>query len=118
GAIFLDERTGLSRIVNSTLSGNRADRWGGAISMAAGGLTLVNATVTGNTATTGWGGGVMAIWWDTPVVRLSNSIVAGNSAGGVPSDLYANNRPGWLISLGHNLIGSGDGDPGAPVANP
>jgi predicted outer membrane repeat protein len=105
GAILLDDRTGLSRIVNSTLSGNQAVSGGTAITIKDGAVTLVNDTITRNT-TTGGGGVAILAHWNTPVVRMANTIVAGNATDGVQYDIYVDGRPGGLVSLGHNVVGT------------
>jgi hypothetical protein len=60
---------------------------------------LSNATVTGNTAN-GEGGG---IWFEYPYYTLGieSTIVAGNTAGGNPDDIFA---PGGTAEGSHNLI--------------
>jgi len=116
GALYLDERSGVSRISNSTFSGNRTVRHGGAISLRTGQLALNNVTVTGNTAA--YGGGVATAWGnDNPNLRLrlANSIVAANTTGGGPVDLEVGS-PSFLVSLGSNLIGSGAGSHGVFVS--
>ena len=86
--------TGVS---NSTISGNTAAVHGGGISNdGAGSITVVNSTVTANTATGGLGGGV----YDVATADLGNTIVAGNFGAADGRDLS-----GSLTSLGNNLIG-------------
>ena len=67
--------SGVLSVVNSTISGNSADVDGGGIDGSAGSsIIIVNSTIVGNSAATG--GGISS---DGPV-QLRNSIVAGNSA--------------------------------------
>jgi hypothetical protein len=114
GGIFLDDRVGTSRIVNSTFSGNTAVERAGAIGLFGGGLTLVNVTVTGNIAW--YGAGTAQFWNGDATLRLSNSIVAGNSRpDGVPNDVQLDPSE-QLISLGHNLIGTAETAQGAFIA--
>ena len=84
-------------ITNSTISGNTALNDGGGISQPSAGpavITVVNSTITDNSAANN-GAGIMLSGGD--VVRLKNTIVAGNS----------NNHDiqGSIQTLGNNLIG-------------
>ncbi|MFP6763694.1 MAG: choice-of-anchor Q domain-containing protein, partial [Planctomycetaceae bacterium] len=86
--------TGVS---NTTITGNTAAVHGGGISHAgAGSITVVNSTVTANTASGGLGGGI----YDVAAAELANTIVAGNFGAADGRDLS-----GSLTSLGNNLIG-------------
>ncbi|RYG66641.1 hypothetical protein EON80_15040 [bacterium] len=92
---------------NSTLIGNKANYDGGAINNSSGNLVIESSTITGNQANTGSGifsGGKSA----TPgpsdaIVRVTNSIIAGNAMADVvyiaPISPYE--------SGGFNLIGNG-----------
>ncbi len=64
-----------------------------------GAATLTNCTVSGNSAN--YGGGAYGN------ITLGNTIVAGNSAGNSGPDVF-----GSVTSLGHNLIGDGQGADG------
>jgi len=116
-----------------TLSGNMA-RTGGGLLRIRGTLTLRNCTISGNTATqaSGDGGGGIGDSGGQPTtlvnsttifnngaaatdggggivaggagIRLTNTIIAGNTGGGTPSDIV-----GTLISESHNLIGKATG---------
>jgi hypothetical protein len=93
---------GTLTLVESTLSNNnafaRVSAEGGGISNF-GTVAVTSCTLSGNA--TGIGGGIAD---DTPgTVRLQNTILAGNSATASADVL------GALNSLGHNLIGIGDG---------
>lgn len=81
-------------IRNSTISGNQA-QMGGAIGNDSGGqITLNSSTVTLNI-----GGGIMEVNRDPRLIKLQNTILAGN----IGSDCT-----GTLSSLGHNLFGRFD----------
>jgi predicted outer membrane repeat protein len=90
-------------LTNSTVSGNSAAQNGGGIRAAA--VTLLNDTITNNSAHTG--GGVFLADMGTSSVR--NTIIAGNFVdhGGAGPDLS-----GAFNSDGHNLIGDGTGSTG------
>ena len=76
--------TGSVTLTNSTVSGNTASNFGGAI-RGLGSVTLTNSTVSGNTAVV-FGGGIFG----NGSVTLTNSTVSGNTAvvsgGGIYSD--------------------------------
>ena len=100
---------GNTNLTNCTISDNVADNYAGGIS-AAGKTNLTNCTVSGNVAagTSGYGtGGV----YGGIGLTLTNTIIAGNSdtVGDPDCTLY---QP---ISLGHNLIGNGNGCNLAPA---
>ena len=82
-------------IVNSTISGNRASD-GGALYVQSGVVTLNNATLTGNHAQDGEGGGIHG------AATAANTLIAGNL--GAKPDCA-----GTLTTLGYNLIGVGSG---------
>lgn len=92
-----------SIIANTTLSANEAGEDGGAITVGIGNrANLVNSTVTGNRADSngdGFGDGGGIYLWASP----NNSIIAGNfrGTGSVPSDLTHTTTPGGF----NNLIG-------------
>jgi hypothetical protein len=90
-------------------TGDGSSGFGGGVWVSAGfapgSLTLVNTTVSSNTAVAG-GGGVVAWYYDvyTPTARLQNSIIANNQA---PAGAGCWNYQGDLVSQGYNLE---DGD--------
>ncbi|HEV7646032.1 MAG TPA: Calx-beta domain-containing protein [Pyrinomonadaceae bacterium] len=91
---------GTLNFFNSTLSGNTSGSIGGAIYYTFQGAsngTISNCTITGNHAPNG--GGVM-IWNGQSVVRIRNSILAGNTGSQGP-DLY-----GTIYSSGYNILGT------------
>lgn len=129
GAIYND--VGTLMVTNSTFSANRAeggsydnetwrrmgDALGGAIYTLVSDTFLMNCTIVSNTAAAGTGGGVLAeahgggVYSDSDdggYLSLKNTIIAGNDA---ISSYYATTNldvGGAFLSLGHNLIGSGD----------
>lgn len=107
GAIFSDSTDSLT-LRNSTLSGNSALNDGGGIYLSSTKLTLENCTLTENLADSnadgiGYGGGLAE---DGSIVRIGNTILAGNSCG---SSKGAKDFAGTLSSLGGNLVGTNDG---------
>jgi predicted outer membrane repeat protein len=85
---------------NSTVSGNSAGGQGGGINVTIG-LTLLNVTVTDNSAHVGGG-----IFYNGEGSSVRNSIIAGNL---VDLDGAGPDVSGTLTSGGHNLIGNGSG---------
>jgi Tol biopolymer transport system component len=102
-------------IINSTISGNRCGpnlpqttiiRQGGGIYKSQGALlTLVNSTITGNSAM--HGGGIRTEVFNLPILR--NTIVAENFAVSVNGGLPLREIAGQAISQGNNLIGDNTG---------
>ncbi len=91
-------------MTNSTISNNVTGGTGGAGGglYAAGPTTLTNVTITGNQAASGHG--VRNDFFGS--VSMRNTLVARNGGAGAP-DLF-----GSFTSLGHNLVGNGDGSSG------
>ncbi len=110
GGIFNDSASGDVVLVNSTISGNRANG-GGSTTGAGGGLrteggnvTLTSVTVGMNTASVGGG---LSIGGGS--ITIGSSIVSGNTAGTDP------NVSGVFVNNGNNVVG---GSPRlAPLAN-
>jgi len=92
GGAILNEAT--LTLANVTISGNQADQGGGLASMG-GTVAISNGTLYANRATAN-GGGIFA---NNDHVRIENTILAGNSAGGSGPDCTAQIR-----SNGHNLF--------------
>ncbi|HQZ95644.1 MAG TPA: choice-of-anchor Q domain-containing protein [Pyrinomonadaceae bacterium] len=99
-----------STLINTTISGNTSNnRTSGIRNNPAGGvsvLNLTNCTITNNTTANAGQRG--AIWLEatgTNVVTIRNSIVSGNTSGGVPFDIEGTVSP----SSSFNLIGTGGG---------
>jgi hypothetical protein len=92
-------------LTNTTLAGNGSGNNGGAIYGHTSQIRLYDSTLTGNYATSA-GGGIYNLTGSVgiPLVLLSNSIVAGNAAGGSGSDLDLDGSPLYLH--GSNILGS------------
>jgi hypothetical protein len=94
GGLFVSSLTENSRIVLSTISGNRADDSGGGIFSPSLGavLTIVSSTISGNTgglpspSYTGFGGGIEI---DQGNLRIINSTISGNHANGAGGGIVA-----------------------------
>lgn len=87
----------------ATVSGNSATNQGGGIYNATGATILItDSTITANSAAAE-GGGI----YRQAEVKMKGSILAANSAGSTGNDLF-----GPMISLGNNLIGSTAGGSG------
>jgi hypothetical protein len=104
--------TFLLKVINSTISGNTvgltdlpgASNAGGGISNWTT-MTITNCTITGNTAPDNING-VAGNFNDSNTTTISNTIIAQNgSAGTFEVD-------GPFASLGHNLVGNGEGATG------
>ena len=94
-------------VVNTTISGNIADRRGGGIgspSAGSGSITLIHTTVTGNTSPDEHAGGIYVSGSSTEVV-LQNSIIAGNSASTKANCEFLTTNTSYL---GTNLLGDTD----------
>ncbi|KAA1257576.1 Cadherin domain protein [Rubripirellula obstinata] len=93
--IYFDDAEG-GKLTNVTLSGNTSTSQGGGIYNDDSIITVNNSTITENHASNG--GGIRNA---TGTVSLSNTIVAGNTAGSLNVDVL-----GRFSSDGSNLIGS------------
>jgi len=104
------ELFGAVTVINSTISGNTAqgNDGGGFYKNFAGTLTIINSTIYGNGAV--HGGGIATAGSSTPILR--NTILAGNTA-----TMSAPNILGTVGSNGHNLIGSTAGGTYQPGTN-
>ena len=92
-------------LVNTTVVGNSASKGGGIHSWAASGsVTTINCTIVENVAQN-LGAGISR---EQGPVTLHNTIVAGNTTGGVPSDVKGD----FESVSSHNLIGAIDGSTG------
>ena len=89
-------------VVNSTISGNRADRSGGGVYNNSGQVDLIHVTAFGNAAD--FGGGLDNFQGQTLV---SNSLIVGNTATTLGLDAQGN-----FISNGFNLVGALEGSAG------
>ncbi|HEX5038384.1 MAG TPA: choice-of-anchor Q domain-containing protein [bacterium] len=88
------------RVINTTISANTANGFGGGIEVSNGSVVLSNVTMTGNHANTDGGGFVVQTGNS---LTLANSIVAGNTDGG--SDAPDCFGTGTITSDGYNFIG-------------
>ena len=101
GGVALAADGVLMTVQNSTVSGNVASNNGGGFFVQVGAtLNVIDSTVTANHAD-GDGGGVQA---GEGQVRLGNTIVAGNTAGGTGPDVS-----GAFTSDDYNLVGDSSG---------
>lgn len=110
GASGPRDTTGELRIKSCTFSGNTARDFGGAIDDSVKNpdiISIVNSTITGNTA--GYkGGGIIAYNGDTGAyLRLGNTIVAGNTSDtGTMGEFNGHDlAPGVYVTDGHNIVG-------------
>jgi beta-glucanase (GH16 family) len=107
-------------VLNSTVSGNTSTAWyGGAAFHTDGVLELVNSTVTANVSNPG---GPAALFVGTftaagATLRLTNSIVAGNSGPACFAGFFGSG-PVVLASGGHNVAGDGTCNLSAPGDQP
>jgi hypothetical protein len=109
--------SGTTTIVNSTLSGNSAPSgFGGGIYNAANGtLTVTNSTFSGNSTTSGFGGG---IYNNGTTVNVTNSTFSGNAANlGVGAAIYNNSVAG--VTLRNTIVANsvGAGNCGGAITN-
>ena len=114
GAIGGYSVSGSVTIANSTLTGNSAIGGGGAIALSASRLDISMSTITGNSAGAASpfysGGGVMISSEGLPLVTLTGTVIAGNTAGaGGTSDLIvgASEIDTGTVTANNSLIGSG-----------
>ena len=96
GACYGGSASPVLSVLNSTVTGNSACCGGGIHNNGGGTVTLANSTITDNTAN--GGGGILN---DQSTVEMTNTIVANSPSGG--------DCAGSITSLGHNLIGTSDG---------
>ena len=98
--------SGTMNIWNSTFSSNQASDSGngGAIYVNTGTVTLTNDTISDNVAAENGGG----VFNQSGTVNVRNTIIARNSCNLFPCN---SDVQGIFVSLGHNIIGAGDGAP-------
>ena len=104
---------GEGELVNSTLTGNEATSFGGAIQMGSdiAQITILSSTIQGNTAdsdgtNTEGGGAIASGGSEAGVFNIANTVFAGNESGGTSP--VANDCSGPLTSFGYNLRESAD----------
>lgn len=102
GGFFSDLNQGTLSVINSTISGNTARGLGGGF-CDNGNTTLRSVTITGNTLSglNASGGGIIKVGGGT--LNLGNTIVAGNT-GGTRPDISIDT--GAVTTSGYNLIGN------------
>ena len=88
---------------NSTIANNTAQNKGGGANVSL--ITLNNSTITDNTADNGGGVDVFV----SGEFTAKNSIIIGNSATEFP-DVIVRGSNGKFTSLGHNIVGSTEGN--------
>jgi parallel beta-helix repeat protein len=119
GAICLcDEPGGSLTVLNSTLSGNTATAGGGAIYDDYAPLTIRNTTVSGNTAQNEGGG--VSIYNGSPTT-IENSTITGNRAQAADSyggGIYNNRRPNGFTLKGVTVAGNAAAHGGGVFAIP
>lgn len=98
GGLFM--KVGLATFESCVIAGHDVSNRGGGIQVDFGTLRLTNCTIVDNSAVND-GGGIDNF---QAKVELRNTIVAGNSSADGGQDLS-----GSFTSLGHNVIGNGDG---------
>ena len=111
GGLYLEADYTVATVVNCTFSGNYSYLSGGVYNSGKGSvLTMTNCTVTGNSASYETGGIFSNSSGTNPpsVLRLNNTIVAGNLQGATPSDVSG----AFDAASSHNLIGAIDGSSG------
>jgi hypothetical protein len=94
-------------LINTTIANNMASQGGGVYTFG-GPANFSNCTLAGNTASGAFfsAGGAIYCAFGNPVVTLKNTIVARNTSDSGPD------VQGTFSSMGHNLIGIGDGASG------
>jgi len=99
-------------IVNSTISGNTATGWhGGAIFHTEGVMEILNSTITNNAGPDWAPSAIFLGEWGplVPVLKLTNTIVAGNRW--YACERFAAPNPNILLSGGNNIIQDGSCNP-------
>jgi hypothetical protein len=99
--------SGGATVTNSTIANNTSTSFGGGggiFNSVGATLTTVNSTFSGNAASVlGGGGGI----FNSGTFTATNTLIAGNTAGGTGPDLN-----GTVVSNGNNLIGNTTGNLG------
>jgi hypothetical protein len=97
--------TDTTTIINSTISGNTALTRGGGVRNADGRTSIQHSTITGNIALTGEGGGVASRGYAGTSTLVRSTIIAGNSGSDVD---FGTGNLNTFESQGYNLVGIGD----------
>jgi hypothetical protein len=109
GALVIASESAPSRIVDSTISRNVADSFGGGVYMYGGSLSITGSTISNNTATT-FGGGIHIA--QEARLSISNSTVAENRAGDAGGGIYVEadaELDGNAITVARNRASEGGG---------
>ncbi|MDX1386049.1 MAG: right-handed parallel beta-helix repeat-containing protein [bacterium] len=115
GGMYIESEGGLVTVLNTTFSGNMANRAGGGIAAEEeNNLSFINVTIFGNLADADGiqsdgevmddGGGLAIIDNEGSSVRMKSSILAGNFDATSAPDCF-----GALVSDGFNLLGNDEG---------
>jgi CSLREA domain-containing protein len=109
-------------LTNCTFSGNHATNFGGGLyitdNTAVSGCTITGNVTDGTVANSvdpgvARGGGIYVTGYSLEPIfarcDVGNTIVAGNTATEAGTDLWLGNEYGSFASLGHNIIGDGNG---------
>jgi predicted outer membrane repeat protein len=128
GAVYHGNPGGLT-VVNCTFSNNRASNFGGAIYITKPNATIINSTITGNRANASGalnsgteGGGIFTFF--QPTTLLLNTIVAGNYTGGASpaaddvDGSVSGSSASNLIGVATQLSGTSNGSNGNQIGTP
>ena len=120
----IENAGGTLTIVNATFFGNKVtgsgQATGGAIvNNAFGKLAITSSTISGNSvasaaAQSASGGGIFDFSTAANAVRLTDTIVAGNTGGNCNGADIGTGNPSGIASGGHNLIGVNHSNPSDP----
>jgi predicted outer membrane repeat protein len=95
---------GMAVMQNVEIGGNDAARWGGGVDLDLGGsLTLINATVHGNTAGSGAGGGGGVDAW-IGTLDVNASTFTGNAAAGRGGAIYMSADSDSLSPIANSIL--------------
>ena len=98
-------------LVDSSLSANTAQQSGGGLAwQTAGSLTLTNATLSGNSSTLGNGGGIYSS--STTALAVNSSTLAGNTAGSSGGGIR---RDGSSASLRNSIVANNSAGSGTDL---
>jgi hypothetical protein len=101
GGAYIKGTQASSQIVNSTISGNRADGAGGGILSANASIAILNSTVTGNSAYFDFGAG---LYLAAGNATLRSTIVADNTAGDGLNLSDIGGHAGAVLDGDHDLV--------------
>ncbi|MEX0726234.1 MAG: right-handed parallel beta-helix repeat-containing protein, partial [Planctomycetaceae bacterium] len=102
-------------VVNTTISGNTADELGGGIVNFSGKMTIANSTIADNLGVSYGGGGIFNFNHDpSHTTTILNSTITGNSTGAAGGGIYHNG--GILTSINNTITNNTAGYFGGGVA--